>query len=224
MNNSNKILKPILYLGWVFAFVILWLNGCNENQKDNNSVIVTTPEVNGNFEPTKPNKGNEITQAYIDSIKATVKNTKQSNNNDKYISDISALYNENEALKQQFLNETDSLKRELMYLKAIQLSEYYKEFDDDYINAMVKVISPGDVKLVSMDYTVKKREQLIDVPETKFRFLAGGTIGNSTTFNNPLFSAGIGFQNKKGNIILGSFDTEKRISISYYQSILKIKK
>jgi hypothetical protein len=55
MTNNNKILKPVLYLGWVFAFILLWLNGCES--KKQTTVI---PEVRGSFEPTK-----EITQSLL---------------------------------------------------------------------------------------------------------------------------------------------------------------
>lgn len=217
----KKSIQPIII---AILLIFIWFKGCVDRKQDSNSIKVTIPEVKGNFEPVKPNKGKEINQAYIDSIKSTVKQSSSNKNKDKYISDILDLYNENEALKQQFLNETDSLKRELMYLKAIKLNEYYQEFDDEYLNAMIKIISPGDVKLVSMNYKIKEREHKLNIPDVKFRLIAGGSFGNSTDFNNPLFSAGIGFQNKKGGILLGSFDTEKQITIGYYQSIFSIKK
>lgn len=213
MKNINTYIKPVLYLGWVLFFIAIWFKGCEKI--DPNTVKIIIPKVEGNFEPAKVIEHNKIDSIYLDKIIKV--------QDPKLISDINKLYNENEQLKKDYI-DADSLKRELMYLKSIQLSEFYHEFDNDTINILIKGIVQGEVKQLQPFYTIKQREQSIAIPEVKFRLLAGGSIGNSTDFYNPLFSAGLGFQNKKGNILLGSFDTEKRITIGYYQSIFSIKK
>jgi len=208
---NNKILKPILYLGWVFAFLLLWLNGC-ESEKQTTVI----PEVKGNFEPTK-----EITHTIIDAVYLDkIIKTKDA----KLINDISTLYNENEVLKQVYSNETDSLKRELMYLKSIQLNEFYHEFNNDTINILVKGIVQGEVKSLQPFYTIKERKQSVTIPVVKFRLLTGFGVGNSINFDKPLFKANLGFQNAKGNILRASFDTEKRFMLEYDFSIFSIKK
>ena len=206
-----KKLNIILYLGWFLFFITLWFK-CGSSEKPNTHKI-TIKEAKGNFEPAKVIEHNKIDSIYLDKIIKV--------QDPKLISDINKLYNENEELKKNYI-DADSLQRELMYLKSIQLSEFYSEFDNDTINILVKGIVQGEVKQIQPFYTIKERQVI--VPEVKFRLLAGGSIGNTLEFDNPLFSAGIGFQNRKGNILLGSFDTEKRISIGYYQSIFKIKK
>ena len=214
MTNNNKILKPVLYLGWVFAFILLWLNGCES--KKQTTVI---PEVKGSFEPTK-----EIEHKPINHVTDGSKKVSKSTGLEKYQNDISELYNENEALKQAYFNENDSLKRELMYLKSIQLNEFYHEFDNDTINITVKGIVQGEVKNLQPFYTIKERQQNITAPVVKFRLTTGFGVGNSINFDKPLFKANLGFQNAKGNILRASFDTEKRIMLEYDFSILSIKK
>ena len=214
MTNNNKILKPVLYLGWVFAFILLWLNGCES--KKQTTVI---PEVRGSFEPTK-----EITHKPINHIPDGSKKVSKSTGLEKYQNDISELYNENEALKQAYFNENDSLKRELMYLKSIQLNEFYHTFDNDTINITVKGIVQGEVKSLQPFYTIKERQQNVTIPVVKFRLTTGFGVGNSINFDKPLFKANLGFQNAKGNILRASFDTEKRIMLEYDFSILSIKK
>jgi hypothetical protein len=215
MTNNNKILKPVLYLGWVFAFILLWLNGC-ESDKIENKTRVTIPEVRGSFEPAKEITHTIIDTVYLDKIIKT--------NDAKLINDISTLYNENEALKQAYLNETDSLKRELMYLKSIQLNEFYHTFDNDTINITVKGIVQGEVKSFQPFYTIKERQQNVNIPVVKFRLLTGLGVGNSINFDKPLFKANLGFQNTKGNILRASFDTEKRFMLEYDFSLFSIKK
>jgi hypothetical protein len=211
MKKVNTYIKPVLYLGWVLFFIAIWFKGCDSEKP--NTHKITIPEVKGKFEPAKVIEHNKIDSIYLDKIIKV--------QDPKLISDINKLYNENEQLKKDYI-DSDSLKRELMYLKSIQLSEFYHEFNNDTIKILVKGIVQGEVKQLQPFYTIKERQVI--VPEVKFRLLAGGSIGNTTDFNNPLFSAGLGFQNKKGNILLGSFDTEKRISIGYYQSIFTLKK
>lgn len=208
MTNNNKILKPVLYLGWVFAFILL----C----KKQTTVI---PEVKGSFEPTK-----EIEHKPINHVADVSKKVSKTTGLEKYQNDISELYNENEALKQAYFNENDSLKRELMYLKSIQLNEFYHEFDNDTINITVKGIVQGEVKNLQPFYTIKERQQNANIPVVKFRLTTGIGVGNSINFDKPLFKANLGFQNAKGNILRASFDTEKRFMLEYDLSIFSIKK
>ena len=84
----------------------------------------------------------------------------------------------------------------------------------------------GEVQSIQPFYTIKEREIKTDIrqKEVKFRMLAGGSVGNSIDFQKPVFSANIGFQNKKGNILRAGFDTEKRLLIGYDFSLFKIEK
>ena len=79
-----------------------------------------------------------------------------------------------------------------------------------------------EVKEMTPTYTIKAKK--VDVPQkqVKFRMLVGGGLGNSLTFDKPLFNGNVGFQNSKGNILRFSFDTEQRIMIGYDFSLFKI--
>lgn len=213
---KNKISSIIIAI----LLAVIWFKGCSKFQNGTNSQSnnhqIKIPEIKGKFKPKTDIPTILIDTQYLDKL-VKVQDL-------KLISDITKLYNENQKLQNDFLKETDSLKRIIMFNKATKLSEFYKEFENDTINILIKGIVQGEVKQIQPFYTIKERKQSISIPEVKFRLLAGGSVGNTLDFQNPLFSAGIGFQNKKGSILLGSFDTEKRISIGYYQSIFSIKK
>lgn len=224
MNKINTYIKPILYLGWVLFFITLWIK-CGNSEKPNTHKI-TIDEVKGKFEPKDSINHKPITSLNKENVSliGKGKDGKTLKNKDftKLKNDISILYNEMEMQQKEFAKESDSLKRIILYNKATQLNEFHEEFEDDKLYLLASgLVAGSEVKQLGFNYKIK--EQSITTPETKLRFLAGVTIGNSLDFNNPLFSAGIGLQNKKGNILLGSFDTEKRISIGYYQRI-KVKK
>lgn len=206
--------KTILYLGWVLAFFLLWLRGCEPKQNTKHE-----REIKGNFKPVR-----NIVHRQLDTVYITNEKVSKSTGFEKYQNDITELYNENEALKQAFINETDSLKRELMYFKSIQLKEFMHEFDNDTINILVKGVVQGEVKTLQPFYTIKERKENITIPVVKFRLLTGFGVGNSINFDKPVFNANLGFQNAKGNILRVGFDTEKRILLEYDINIFTIKK
>lgn len=213
--------KSFPYIIIAILLVILWFKSCSSQEKldNSNNHQIKIREVKGSFD-TKSNIAHKV----IDTVYINQKVSKSTGlNNDKLLSDIEKLYKENEALKRAYI-DADSLKRELMYLKSIQLSEFYQDFDNDTINLLVKGIVQGEIKTLQPFYTIKSYNIPIKQKEVKFRVLAGFSVGNNINFNDPLFTANIGFQNKKGNIIIGGFDTQKRITIAYYKTLFQIKK
>ncbi len=218
---KNKI--PYIIIAILLA--IIWFKGCSRSQNEtniqSNKHEIKIPEIKGKFEPKDSIKH--------DSIKLPSNNNNQFVDvnkmvqNEKLKNDIAKLYSEMEMQQKAFAQESDSLKRIILYNKATQLNEFHQEYEDDKLYLLASgLVAGSEVKQLGFNYTIK--EQSITIPETKFRLLAGGSVGNTLDFQNPLFSAGIGLQNKNGSILLGSFDTEKRISIGYYQSIFSIKK
>ena len=198
---KNNTLKPILFLGWVLFFICLWFKGCEKETK-----IVTIPEVKGKFEPTKEIIHTVIDTVYIERIKRE--------NNEKLISDINTLLKENEALKQNYI-DSDSLQRELMYLKAIKLNEFYHEFDNDAINILAKGIVQGEVKQMWLNYTIKERKIEVENPADKIHTFIGLGIGTNKNFDNSIINLNFGIQNKKGNIIRATYGTDKNLFISF---------
>jgi hypothetical protein len=218
--KNNKI----LYLGWILFFASLFFRGCGNSQPKNEPTQINIPATSGVFESQKPNQ--------VPAVKKMVIGQNLSKNHliikskiDKLENDISQLYKENEILLSEFKNETDSLKRVILYQNAIAINKFSDTFEDENLLLNIEGIVRGEVQSITPNYTIKaKTIQAPVLKEMKFRMLAGVGIGNSLQFDKPLFNAALGFQNKKGNVLLGSFDTEKRISINYYQSIFTIKR
>lgn len=221
------------YISHLMAFVVgvmvmLWFKGCSSDcGNSSTNVKVTVPEVKGSFKPKQPNhfpivSGQKPTGQNLS--KSDKSKNEPSNNalqfNDSLISEFLA---ENEKLSRDFYFANDSLKK-LKYDKAIQLNLFSETFEDNNIKIDMSGIVRGEVKSIQPFYTIKEKKIDVPVPVTKFRLLAGGGVGNSIDFQKPIFSANIGFQNKKGNIIRAGYDTEKRILIGYDFSIFSIKK
>lgn len=193
-------MRYLMYLGWVLFIISLWFN-CTNNNKT--TTIIKTREIKGSFDPVT----NIVHKPIIRVVEKVSKST-----------DLE-LYNENEALKQAYFNETDSLKRELMYLKAVKLNEFSREFDNDTINITVKGIVQGEVKSLQPFYTIKERKENISIPVVKYCFITGFGISTDLELKKPTLNAGFGVVNKKSNIIIINFNTEKQFGISFYKKL-----
>jgi hypothetical protein len=195
---SKKVGQIIPWLICIFlSFCIL--KKCNSIDK-HEKVKINNPEIKGKFEPVK-----EIEHKPVNHVADVSKKVSNSTALKKYQNDISQLYNENEALKKAFFNETDSLKREILYLKAIQLNEFYHTFDNDTINITVKGIVQGEVKSLQPFYVIKERKEIISIPVVKFRLTTGFGVGFNKELNQALYKLNVGFENSKGNTIRGSY-------------------
>ena len=127
---------------------------------------------------------------------------------------------ENEKLKKDFAKANDSIKK-LSFNKAIQLNKFSTKFEDENIVLNVNGVVRGEVKEVTPNYTIKKKE--IEVPvkvkEAVFRLLGGVEVGNTKTLDDLSFKGSVLFQNRKGNIISAGYDTDNKIWLGYYRSI-----
>lgn len=220
INPYSPVLKEFFkYLGWILLFVFLWFNGCSNKEKSVTSVKVTVPEINGSFWTQKPkhepivinaNKPAQIQKGSIVTIENPVD---------------AQLILENEKLKIDFAKANDSIKK-LQFAKAIQLKKFNSKFEDENLSLNIDGIVQGEVKELTPTYTIKEKK--VEVPvkakETAFRVLAGMEIGNNTTLNDFKAKANIMFQNRKGNVLTASFDTNQTIWVGYSFSILNIKR
>lgn len=231
-----QISNLLKWSGWVLLFLFLWLKGCGSDcGKTTTNVKVTVPEVKGSFKPKQPNHKPLVQNLNTEPSSLTQKvfskgvhdNSMDSSNVDSSNVDslVNALLSENEQLSRDFYFASDSLKK-LKYDKAIQLNLFSESFEDNNIKIDMSGIVRGEVKSIQPFYTIKEREIKTDIrqKEVKFRMLAGGSVGNSVDFQKPVFSANIGFQNKKGGVFRAGYDTEKQILIGYDFSIFSIKK
>lgn len=207
MEKKINLLDVFVWLGWVLLFGVLFFKGCNPEPQTAEKIKVVTKEV----------KGSIVTNEKVINI-PIVRTVKDTAGTGYYVNQIDKLFDENNKMQLEFL-KMDSLSKIEAYNKAIQINAFKQTFDDKYINAQVTGEVAGEVKQMRLDYTIKPQEIKVHIPKPKNNFYIGINVANSLQLNKPLFSAGIGIKNKRGNIINASFDTEKRIGIGYYLKI-----
>jgi hypothetical protein len=197
MENINQRKSNLLIVAAIAGLVIIGLiRGC-QSSAPAISKTIQTKEVKGKFKAVKPNQ--TPVENHVPEVRKKVYN-------DEFLQgQIDILIAENKAL-QQFYNEaSDSLKIAL-YNKAIEIKSFNQKFDDDKLTTEVSGLVRGEIQSLKLDYTIKS--QTIELPkqkETFLRVLVGGGIGINKELNQPVWKANAGFQNRKGNIIRGSF-------------------
>lgn len=106
----------------------------------------------------------------------------------------------------------DSLKKENLYLKSIEPKFFTTHTTDENLDLKLTGYVSGTIHNITPKYIIKKKT--IEIPK-KNAFLMGGQIGQTKDFNSAIFVANLGLQNKKGNIFLIGYDTEKRINVGF---------
>ena len=233
INLQSPYIKEFMkYLGWILLFIVLWFKGCSGTTPTPQIAKVIVPEVKGTFEAKKP-----VHEA-VSSKKehtATLKNSvvKQSLTTGKENLQVENpidknLIAENEKLKNDFAKANDSIKK-LSFNKAIQLNKFSTNFEDENIIINVNGVVQGEVKEITPNYTIKKKE--VEVPvkvkETVFRVLAGGAIGLNKEMNQAAYKLDLNFQNRKGNIISAEYlniGGQEFGMVGYKHSIINIKR
>ena len=217
INLYNPLWKEFLkYLGWILLFVFLWFRGCSGSAPSTQIAKVIIPEVKGTFEAKKPVhepvliKAPQLKKGKITFIENPI---------DKKLID------ENEKLKSAFAKANDSIKQ-LSFNKSIQLNKFSTKFEDENLLLNINGVVQGEVKEITPNYTIKEKkiEVPVKVKETVFRILGGLEVGNTAQLDAFKLKANLMFQNRKGNIISGSFDTDQTIWVGYNVSIFDVKK
>ena len=216
---DQKFKKYFLYLGWILFILLLFFRGCGSSV---HGTSVTIPAI------TKTLPADTIVKHETIKIPKWYKDTKTEK---KYLKDLTeaeqriiAYQEEIDNMQSEFM-WSDSIKQAEMFRLATELKNFESNFEDENLKLTINgIIAGNEVKEITPTYTIKAKK--IDVPQkqVKFRMLVGGGLGNSLTFDKPLFNANVGFQNAKGNILRFSFDTEQRIMIGYDFSLFKITK
>lgn len=215
--NLSIIKEAFKYLGWVLLFAAFWFRGCSHSAPSPQIAKVNVPVQKGIFEAKKPEN------------KIINKPSSQRQENDKtsFIENPidEKLIAENEKLKTDFAKANDSIKK-LQFNKAVQLNEFSTKFEDENLVLNVNGVVQGEVKEITPNYIIKEKK--IDVPvkqkETVLRLLGGLELGNSITLDAFKVRANLMLQNRKGNIISASFDTQQTIWVGYNASIFNIKR
>jgi len=207
MEKKTNLVDVFQWLGWVFLIIVLFFRGCNTELQTAEKIKVVTKEI----------KGSIVTKEKVINV-PIVRTIKDTAGSGFYVNQIDKLFEENNKMQLEFM-KMDSLQQIQAYNKAIEINAFKQSFDDNYINAQVSGEVMGNVKQMRLDYTIKPQELKVDAPKPKNNLYLGVNVANTLQLNKPLFSAGIGIKNKRGNILNASFDTEKRIGIGYYLKI-----
>lgn len=207
MEKKINLLDVFVWLGWVLLFGVLFFRGCNPEPQIAEKIKVVTKEV----------KGSIVTNEKVINV-PIIKTIKDTAGTGYYVNQIDKLFDENNKMQLEFL-KMDSLQQIEAYNKAIQINAFKQTFDDKYINAQITGEVAGEVKQMRLYYTIKPQELKVNAPKPKNNLYLGINVANSLQLNKPLFSAGIGIKNKRGNMLNASFDTEKRIGFGYFLKI-----
>jgi hypothetical protein len=136
----------------------------------------------------------------------------------------------NKKLAKDFIlsqKENDSLKSLKLYLDAIEEVDGTYVFNDKYLNIELTTKTRGEILKISSKYTIKEREEIVQVKqkETVFAIYAGAGLNTTTTLEKLTPEVNLGFQNKKGDIITFKYGiTDKSVGVGYSLRILNYKK
>ena len=217
--HSKSFKNGILYLGWILFFACLFFRSCSGTSTPG-TTSVTIPAI------TKTLPADTVIKHQIVEVNKMVRDRKTEN---KYLKDLSeaeqriiAYQEEIDNMQSEFM-WSDSIKKAEMFRLATELKKFESNFEDEHLKLTINgIIAGNQVKEITPTYTIKAKKIDVVQKQVKFRMLVGGGLGNSLTFDKPLFNGNVGFQNAKGNILRFSFDTEQRIMIGYDFSLFKI--
>lgn len=217
-----KQFNPLPYINYknafwtTFVLFIISIFLLTKSCKNSEPAFVKTPEIKGSFKTDTIPKQNLV---YLPKPYFNRSNEGKLKNDIVKLNTQLRLYKEELDNAIDEFNYADSLHKSEMFSNAIALREFTQPFEDDFIKIENSGFVSGTLKSLETSYTIKS--QKIEVPQLKHRLLVGVGFANNSQFNAPLYNAGLGYQNKKGNVLIGSYDNEKRISISYYHSLFK---
>jgi hypothetical protein len=204
---ETKKINYLTWLGWILFFIVLFFRGCNPEPQFAEKIKIQTKEV----------KGKTIIKTNIVHVPIT-KKVRDTSGTGFYVAQIDKLFEENNQMQLEFM-KMDSIAKIQAYNKAIEINAFNERFQDNYIDAYVSGEVSGKIHAMKFDYTIKSQTMEVDLPKVKNHLYLGVNVANNLQLNKPLFSAGLGLQNKKGNILNFSFDTEKRIGFGYSKKL-----
>ena len=204
MELVKKYFWQILVVGLV---ILLFLqHSCQgDTIKNNPSVIITEPKVGGfNYYKPKPIKG--INYVFVTEEGDTIKVENPVN----------------KELEQKYLNALSENEKLKLYLEVIQKRTYIDSLEDKNIKINYTALTTGTLDSIKIDYTIKP--DTIKIKQPVFRLLGGSSLEFNYLTMKPSIGINLGFQNKKGNILIGGFNSSQELVISYYHNLWTIKK
>jgi hypothetical protein len=206
IKNNIKLVIIVLLLGVIFV-----QRSCYNNSKQKVQ-STSLPIIKGKFDKVKPIP-NVIDTVYLDSIVYKDKIVKVDRPVDK-------------KLVEDYLKANDSITKLSLYVNSVQTNTYTKTFSDEKIDITVNAETTGTLNL--LDLTYKSKDIKVDLPviikRTTFAAYAGGGLNVNLIDIKPEYFVNAGIQNKRGDIILGGFGSNKTIQATYVFRILNITK
>ena len=118
-----------------------------------------------------------------------------------------------------FEKATDSVQFN-MFTNATKIRSYKNDFSDNDADISIYTETKGELFKIVPTVHIKQVKKV----ETKFALYTGVGLSNNLQFNNFSVQANIGLQNKKGDILSISYDTQQNIGIGYSFRLINIKK
>jgi hypothetical protein len=204
MNLIKKYFWQILVVGLV---ILLFLQrSCQEDIiKNDPNVIITEPKIGG-FDYYKPVEIDKTNYLFItkDGDTIEIENPVNKELEQKYLNTLS----ENEKLK--------------LYLEAIQKRTYVDTLENKHIKFSYIALTTGTLDSIKFDYEVKS--DTLKIKQPVFNLLGGLSLQSNINTLKTYPGLNIGFQNKKKDILLFEYNTNKDISVIYIKNIFTIKK
>jgi len=201
----------------ISILIFSWVKSCSSGPVKPKTQTVIVPAKSGSFEPKKPDSKPLV-------VKENLKNEIKKDGTVYIPNPLNEkLLQENEQLKLDYSKMSDSLKSKT-YEKAIELNTFSSRFEDKFMVLNINGTVRGEVQEITPSYTRKEFEIELKQKESVFRLLAGAEIGSSIITPKLNFKANLMFQNRKGDIISTSYDTNKNVWIGYNKSVFNIKR
>jgi len=118
-----------------------------------------------------------------------------------------------------FEKASDSIQFK-MFTNATKIRSYKSEFKDSVADVSIYTETKGELLKIVPTVHIKQVKKV----ETKFALYVGGGLSNNLQFNNFAIQANVGLQNKKGDILSISYDTQQNIGVGYSFRLINIKK
>ena len=190
----------------IILIIIIFLQNSCENNDNNKTGIIVTPEKKGSFEFKNPIyiKVPEFHYTQLDGTKVVVENPI------------------NLKLAEKYQRETDSLKRKILYYEAIQTHKYSDTINDKNIQIDYFAETTGTLDNIKINYKIFS--DTIKVKQPVFSLLGGLSLQSNMNTLKTYPGLNLGFQNKKKDIILFGINTNQDVEVKYVKNIFTIKK
>lgn len=200
METQNKSNLKYIVIGIAILFIILWFQGCFDHKTDDTIIIETKPiKV---ITPAGKPKSIIIHDTVF--IKKLFPQDISKKDADYYKSETKRVLAEYDSLDLAFRNANDSLQQ-VIYEKSIQPKAFTQTWETDTLKSTVFGMHSGEIFSMQLKSEIKSRKQEIQIPQTRFRLLAGLGIGINKDLNQGVIKANLSIQNKKGNILTASY-------------------